>query len=69
MLPCDFFTLVLTEDSIASSVSFLEPREQDVSACLYTVPFFAGLIQELQIEFYPSAPVKTWDPLGNHHTQ
>jgi len=26
----------------------------------FTVPFSAGLIQDLQIEFYPSAPVKTW---------
>lgn len=69
MLLCDFFAAVLTEDSVASSFSFLEPREQDVSAHLYTVPFSAGLIQELQIELYPSAPVKTWGPLGNDRTQ
>lgn len=64
-----FFAAVLTEDSVASSFSFLEPREQDVNAHLHTVPFSAGLIQELQTELYPSAPVKTWAPLGNDRTQ
>lgn len=39
-----FFTVVRAEDFAASSVSLLEPREQDVSARLYTVPFSAGLI-------------------------
>lgn len=69
MFLCDLSLCSVTEDSIASSVSFLKPREQDVSACLCTVPFSAGLNQELQIEFYPFAPVKTWASLGNHCTQ